>query len=126
MSINSIIKNIEERSITDNDIADILQDPRIKVINYDIFDSINDLDEVLDDRLDAVIFLMRGSDVIGHWVTLIGNRDTMLLEFFDPYGLGLNGNLRIATSNSNVLPQLFQKNLLKGMITVKIILHYRG
>lgn len=117
MFIQDLIEQLEKVSLSNNDIENILLDDRVKVIDYNLFDPIDNLDEIYENgKKQAIIFLLRGTSEVGHWVVLIADYDNHILRYFGSYGLSLEEVLNIATSNSKKLIMLIQQKTFAGWI----------
>ncbi len=72
------------RALTDDDIRDILGSD-CKIMKYSGLAEYIDLDDLLPKLKDYAIILYEEDENIGHWVGLL--KYDNLYEFFDPYGL---------------------------------------
>lgn len=94
--MSGIDKKIEQSENIDLSGEDLhrIVDGKARIIKYDDLQHFNSIDEVLG-KYGAVIILYETSQNFGHWVCLfrIGERK---LEFFDPYGLKLDEELKVA------------------------------
>jgi hypothetical protein len=75
---------IKEKPLSNFDIKKYL--PDAKIITYDELSTYNDINELLQKDKDYAIMLYENSENVGHWVCILKpNANT--IEFFDPYGL---------------------------------------
>jgi hypothetical protein len=117
MFLQELIEKLKKVSLTDKDIENILIDDSVKVIDYNEFDSIDNLDTIFENgKIQAIIFLLRGSEAVGHWVTLIADYKTHKLRCFEPYGLSLRKALIISTSDSKILLDLINQKIYEGWV----------
>lgn len=117
MFIQDLIDHLQGVSLTNEDIENILLDNKVKVIDYNDFDKINDLDQIFESgKIEAIIFLLRGSEAVGHWVTLILDYNKHTIKYFGSYGLSLKKALIISTSDSTILLKLISQKIYTGWI----------
>lgn len=96
MSIDAIVKNSENYSLSDTEILN-LTDNQCKIISYQDLENYNDIDEVLG-PFGATVILYQQKQKVGHWTVLIKHSNT-LLEIFDSLGLGLDKELEFSEYN---------------------------
>ena len=96
MSIDAIVKNSENYSLSDTEILN-LTDNQCKIISYQDLENYNDIDEVLT-PFGATVILYQQKQKVGHWTVLIKHSNT-LLEIFDSLGLGLDKELEFSEYN---------------------------
>jgi hypothetical protein len=91
--IDSKILQAENIDLSGEDLHRIV-DGKARIIKYDDLKHFNSINEVLGEH-GAVIILYETRENFGHWVCLfkIGNKK---LEFFDPYGLKLDEELKVS------------------------------
>lgn len=97
MSIEKIIKNSESVDLSDSDILEITKG-RCSIHTYSDLERFKNINQVLGLYGCAVILYQHEEDY-GHWVTLFRvNDDT--LEFFDPYGIPIDEELKQSPFNT--------------------------
>jgi hypothetical protein len=93
--IDKRITNAEDYSLSDADILRIT-DNKTNIIVYSQLEDINSIDEILTDFGCCVILYQLESNS-GHWISLIRKKNT--LEFFDPYGMSIDEELKYSKFN---------------------------
>lgn len=100
--MDSIIKRFESEPLSNNDILTLCDD-KTKVIRYSQLEYINDIDELLNPYDNFVILYETGNNY-GHWVCVLRYDNT--LEFFDPYGFGVDEQLKFSNNKYPYLSML--------------------
>ena len=95
-SIDDIIKDSEKVSLSDTDILNIT-DHKCTILTYQDLERFNTIDEVLG-TFGAVVILYQHDQNFGHWVALFRVNDT-ILDFFDPFGIKLDTELKFSPFN---------------------------
>jgi hypothetical protein len=92
--MDKIITNSEKYDLSGADLMRIT-DNKTKIIQYNELNNIQSLEEILE-PFGSVIILYTTKKNFGHWVALFrkGN-NTHDLEFFDPYGLAVDEELKL-------------------------------
>jgi hypothetical protein len=95
-NVSGIDKNISKSEQIDLSGADIerITDGKCQIMSYEDLQHIQTLDEVLGEFGSAIILYQTKEDY-GHWVSLIKYDDRGIIEFFDPYGYGIDEELKI-------------------------------
>ena len=99
-SINKNVEEVEEvieEPMGDDDIRQYL--PTAKIITYDELNKYRNIEQILNNPTDYLIILYRNSPSRGHWVCLLKYNDT--IEFFDPYGLEPDKELKWESCSTN-------------------------
>jgi hypothetical protein len=97
MSIEKIIQKSEVVDLSDTDILNITNG-RCAIHTYADLERFRTIDQVLGDWNCAVILYQHEED-FGHWVTLF-KVDKNTLEFFDPYGIEIDRELKQSPFNT--------------------------
>ncbi len=114
MLLQNIIDDIEKHPFSNVEIINMLNDKTVKVVDYDEFNLVYDLDDFFD-NCDACIFLLQRKQInVGHWVCLLYNKEKMKIEYFSSYGKSLLEELKYATDDSKVLYNLLNKKIAVG------------
>lgn len=100
--MDNIIKEFEAEPLSNNDILELC-DNKTKVIRYSELDNYNNIDELLDPYNNFVI-LYETSENYGHWCCVLRYGD--ILEFFDPYGYGVDEQLKFSENKYPLLSNL--------------------
>lgn len=119
--MDNLIKSIY---VDDLDLVDVktLTNNKCPIVLYDNLDINDDILEVIGktNRCFLLFPTVHGSND-GHWLALIYNDKTNVLEHYDPYGLDVNQEMTYSTSRhvqANILGKLYAKAQQKG---IKII-----
>ena len=102
------IKKAEDYDLSDDDVLRIT-DNQTKIFLYSDLENVNTIDEILE-PYDCCVILYQLEANIGHWVCLI-KRGARKIEFFDPYGLSIDEELKyskynLRKHNGEVVPHL--------------------
>ena len=102
------IKKSEQYDLSDDDILRIT-DNKTKIFLYSDLENVNHIDEILQ-QYDCCVILYQLEANIGHWVCLI-KRGARKIEFFDPYGLSIDEELKyskynLRKHNGEIVPHL--------------------
>lgn len=81
--MDKIIKNAEIMDLSGEDIMRMCKN-KVKIIDYETMENYKTIDDVFDNN-NATIILYETKKNFGHWTLLLKDNDN--LEFFDPYGL---------------------------------------
>tara|TARA_R110000787_G_scaffold1972_2_gene8203 strand:- start:908 stop:1456 length:549 start_codon:yes stop_codon:yes gene_type:complete len=85
------IKKSENIDLSENDILRIT-DNKTHILTYDQLKNFDNIDDVLGYHK-SVVILYQTTRTEGHWVSLLAYDNN--LEFFDPYGYGIDEELKI-------------------------------
>ena len=94
-NIDNVIKNSENYSLSDSDLLN-LTDNKVKVITYQELENYDTINQVLEPH-DAVIILYQQTKNVGHWASIIKQKNT--IEIFDSLGVGLDHELEFSDYN---------------------------
>jgi len=83
--MNKLIKELETKSFSGEDITDLL-DNKTKIVTYPELQKYNSIDKLLS-PYDNVVILYETKKNYGHWVCLIKHKKDNVIEFMDSYGL---------------------------------------
>jgi hypothetical protein len=93
--IDQQIKDAENIDLSGDDIKRITNG-KTRVIAYEELKNFGSIDELLNPH-GAVVILYETRENFGHWVCLFWvDKEKRILEFFDPYGLDVDEELKIA------------------------------
>jgi hypothetical protein len=93
--IDTKILKAEDYDLSDNDILRIT-DNKTKIFLYSDLEQFDNIDQILE-PYGCCVILYQLEENMGHWVCLIKNNNT--LEFFDPYGLSIDEELKYSEFN---------------------------
>jgi len=94
--IDAKIKKAEDYDLTDSDILRIT-DYKTKILLYSDLETIDNIDEILE-PYNCCVILYQLEINIGHWICLIKQNNNEI-EFFDPYGLQIDTELKYSDFN---------------------------
>jgi hypothetical protein len=93
--MDKIILDSEQYSISGADLKRIT-DNKANIISYEHLENVNHLSQILHPH-GAVIILYETKENFGHWVCLLEDeKEPSHLEFFDPYGLTIDEELKFS------------------------------
>ena len=81
--MDNLIKEIEQKPLSDEDIHKVL--PNARIIKYSDLSKVRDLNYLLPRQTDYIIVLFEESPNSGHWISILRYNNSF--EFFDSYGL---------------------------------------
>jgi len=101
MSLHDIVEKSEAKSLSFDDLHRMLgkDDRTTRIINYDDLKNINDISELFNGNVKAIIILLqiesRNAPRVGHWIALLDKpgvsaTDVGTIEHFDPYGFSVD------------------------------------
>jgi hypothetical protein len=114
MLLQNIIDDIEKYPFSNVEIQKMLNDNSVKVVDYDVFDTVLDLDDFFDNSDACILLLQRKQINVGHWVCLLYNKEKMKMEYFSSYGKSLLEELKYASDDSKALYYLINKKIAIG------------
>jgi len=105
--MDKIIIHSELIDLSGQDIIDITND-ETNILLYSDLDNINNIDDIFNTK-NNVALLYQTEENFGHWVALIKKNNT--IEFFDPYGLSVDEELKyseynLRTQDGQLVPHL--------------------
>lgn len=89
------------KSLSDKDIKELCYPAKVKVVEYKELANKGNIDELLD-RYDALILLYTTGKDFGHWVTIFPVSNSKI-EFFDPYGIKMDGELKFVPEDRKII-----------------------
>lgn len=89
--MNKLLNHIESEPLSGRDILEAVDD-KTKVILYSAIHQYRNIEQLLEPH-DSCVILYETRPRFGHWVCVFLNRDTGVLEFFDPYGKQIDSQL---------------------------------
>jgi hypothetical protein len=93
--MDKLIIDSEQYSISGADLKRIT-DNKANIISYEDLENVKHLSQILHPH-GAVIILYETKEKFGHWVCLLEDeKDPSILEFFDPYGLSIDEELKFS------------------------------
>lgn len=95
-SIKTLIKNSEKIELTGEQLHNITEG-KCRIVAYEALEDFQNIDQCFQ-GFEGLIILYQKDRTDGHW-TLLMRRSENLLEFFDPYGLKLDSELRFSDYN---------------------------
>ncbi len=113
--MDNIIKYLEREPFSNDDIM-YLCDNKTNIIKYSDLINYDNIDNILSPHNNTVILYETGKNY-GHWVCLI--KQNNLIEFFDPYGMKIDEQLKYSKNKDPLLSLLLLKSpyLLKENTT---------
>lgn len=115
-TLSKLIEQNKEVPTSDADIRKIC-DSKVNIINYsdlrDLYERGGSIMEIFNPQYnDCVVLLyqIRGEGGIGHWVSLIFDRDNQIIRFFNPYGLPVDAEINLLTHERPYLTMLLQNS----------------
>lgn len=113
-----IIQKAEAINLSGKDLLKIV-DGKANIHRYSDLDNINSIDQLLGEHKASFILYQHASG-FGHWVTLM-KIDSETLEFYDPYGIVMDQELKFSEFNLSIhngvptphLTKLVEKSGLK-------------
>lgn len=90
--MDQIIKKAEKYDLSGDDIMRMCKN-KVKIISYEDMENYKILDDIFDNN-NATIILYETKKNFGHW-TLLLKTSSNVLEFFDPYGLKPDEELKM-------------------------------
>ena len=96
MSLIDKLKHSEAVFLSGKDIHQITKGA-CNPMAYHELENVTDIEQLFN-KHDAVMLLYESEENSGHWVTLIKHSDS-ILEFFDPYGLTIDKELKLSKYN---------------------------
>lgn len=94
--IDTKILKAEDYDLSDTDILRIT-DNKTKIYLYSDLEKVNSINEILE-PYGCCVILYQLEQNIGHWVCLIRHKNDTL-EFFDPYGMSIDEELKYSEFN---------------------------
>jgi hypothetical protein len=94
--IDTKILKAEDFDLSDSDILRIT-DNKTKIYLYSDLEQFDNIDEILE-PYGCCVILYQLEQNVGHWICLIKNKNDTL-EFFDPYGLSIDEELKYSEFN---------------------------
>lgn len=94
--IDKDIYRAEDYDLSDDDILRIT-DNRTKIFLYSDLENVNNIDEILN-PYGCCVILYQLEQNVGHWICLIRHKNNTL-EFFDPYGMYIDEELKYSNYN---------------------------
>ena len=91
--MDNLIKELTDMPYSGQDIMDIC-DNETKVITYKDLLKFDNIDEALEPYGNIVILYEKKPN-FGHWVCLIKHEDQNKIEFYDPYGFGIDDQFKL-------------------------------
>lgn len=85
MSLVSVIKNIEQRPISDFNLYGIIPDT-VKLVVYHELLKYRNMEQLLGTE-NVFVLLMESNYNVGHFVSITYHQSDNVLEWFDPYGM---------------------------------------
>lgn len=92
------LKKLKKKALSNKDIIDNVKH-NISFVTYPELENFNSLDDVFDDNKSILILYLQSPN-FGHWTCLnkLGNN---LIEFFDPYGILIDNELKFNSKELN-------------------------
>jgi hypothetical protein len=94
--MDKYLETAEKIDLTGQDIINITKD-QTNILLYCNLEKFNNIDEVFADKPTATI-LYQSKELGGHWICLI-KHDNNTIEFFDPYGMDIDEELKYSEFN---------------------------
>ena len=91
MNVEELAKNAEEIELSGEDVHRI-SEGKATIMSYTQLEKYDNLDIVFG-KNNCLILLYEIQKNTGHWVSLIRNNKENAVEFFDPYGIKMDGEL---------------------------------
>ncbi len=120
MSSSDIILNIEEISLTGDDLVVMskkLGQPHTEWILYNDLSKVKRIEDLFMGDIIGVFVLLeienQPQNPVGHWILLILNRDTDTLIHYDSYGFTVDQETSITGQDKGLLLNLIQNSNLK-------------
>ena len=92
MNVEQLAKNAEKIELTGEDVHRI-SDGKATIMSYTNLENYDNLDMAFGPKNNCLILLYEIHKNTGHWVCLIRNNKTNEVEFFDSYGIKMDGEL---------------------------------
>lgn len=98
--MDTVIKNSESIDLNERDIKNICTPNNVKILFYSDLNNYDTIDELFNES-DNIVILYRTNGNYGHWVALL-NQGNNIIEFFDPYGMSPDYELRYAEESQRL------------------------
>ena len=98
--MDTVIKNSESIDLNESDIKKICSPNKVAVMFYSDLDKYDTIEELFNVS-DNIVILYRTVGNYGHWVTLL-NQGNNIIEFFDPYGMSPDYELKYAKESLRI------------------------
>lgn len=120
MSSSDILLDIEQIPLSGNDLVEIARkmgQPNTAWILYDDLGKVNNIEDIFMGDVIAVYVLLEivnpPKSNVGHWITLILDRDNNTLIHYDSYGFDVDQETSITGQDKGLLLNLVKKSNLK-------------